>query len=187
MPSTFFQEVLQEPEALRSLTNFYRREGRPLLAKWRELADKHRRIVFTGMGTSGFVAESILPGLAEQGIDATTVDAGEMLHYPRSFSGLEVLVSQSGESAETRKLAERLSNSEWVGITNNPESTIGRRAGLNLQMRAGHETGIANKTYVNTLALMFLMAQPTQKVEWALGELERVARAMEDLGLRGHR
>src|SRR5512138_2175332 len=115
MPSAFLMEVEQHPRTLRDLITYYRGEGSRLLRDWRSRAEKARRIVFTGMGTSEFVAESILPRLAEQGLDASSIDAGELLHYPRAISGLLVLISQSGESAETRKLAERLRNAQnWV-------------------------------------------------------------------------
>lgn len=178
MASTFVKEIQEHPEALNRLIAFYRGEGRGLLSEWRKRAEKARRIVFAGMGTSEFVAQSILPRLAEQGMDVSTLDAGELLHYPRPMPGLLVLISQSGESFETRKVAERLGHSNWVSITNNPQSTIARAAGLNLSMLAGYESAIANKTYANTLALLFLMTQSTETLDSALEQLSRVAADM---------
>ncbi|MHB0875419.1 MAG: SIS domain-containing protein [Anaerolineae bacterium] len=178
--TAFLTEVAEQPEALHRLVNHYRREGAPQLARWREMALASKRTVFVGMGTSEFSAELVLAALARQGVDATTLDAGELLHYPRPLPGTPVLVSQSGESVETRKVAEGLRQRQgMVTITNEPDSTIARLVELVLPIVAGHESAITNKTYVNTLAVLLLMAalEPGQ-VEPTLDRLSRLADAM---------
>lgn len=173
--SAFLTEVFQQPKALKDLIAFYRDEGKYCLEKWEQLSKKAGRILFSGMGTSAFVPAMILAKLARNGIDAATIDAGELLHYPRPIKGLLVLISQSGESIETRKLAESVKTfANLVAITNNEKSSIARAVNLNLPMCAGHETAISTKTYVNTLAVLFLMSQ-TEGIGQSLEQLEQLA------------
>lgn len=179
MQSTFLKEVAEQPAALLELVDFYRGEGRPLLQHWRSSAEAARLIVFSGMGTSEVVAESILPKLAAQGLDALTMDAGEMLHYPRCGSGLQVLISQSGESAETKKVAEKLKQARgYFSVTNNPKSSMASGAAMNLPMLAGEESAISTKTYINSLGVLCLMAEPGRSLDQALDRLEAVAGSM---------
>lgn len=158
--SRFLEEVGQQPQALRGLVAFYRTEGAPLLDEWVRLARKSRRLFFSGMGTSEYAPESILQALAAAGIDATTHDAGEQLHYPTTaLDGLRVLISQSGESVETRCLTEALGNRHpTVVITNDETSSMARAGGLVLPLKAGAESAISTKTYINTLAVLYLMS-----------------------------
>jgi glucosamine--fructose-6-phosphate aminotransferase (isomerizing) len=181
--------VAEQPEALRRLAAFYREEGRARLKEWAALARKSERVVFCGMGTSEFVADSALAEVSRRGVDATSIDAGELLHYPRPVRGLLVLISQSGESIETRKVAERLGKrGHLIAITNNERSALARSASLVFPMCAGRETAITTKTYVNTLAVLFLMTQALRG-ERALREgfrrLERVASTMGKVDRKG--
>ena len=55
-----------------------------------------------------------------------------------------VLISQSGESPEMLRLVDRLSG-EIVAITNEPRSSLGRRATVTLPLLAGKEEGVTNQ------------------------------------------
>src|SRR5207253_3161412 len=100
----------------------------------------------------------ILPRLAAGGVDARVWEAGEWLHYgPRELpaGALVVAISQSGESIETRTLAERVAGrAPLVAVTNDPESRLARAAAVVLPMRAGVEEMIATKTYSNTVGVL---------------------------------
>jgi len=180
--SPFLREVAEHAQALRALTDWCRGAGRERLTAWAGLAHRHARIVFTGMGTSEFAPEMVLQRLAGAGIDATTIDAGELLHYPRPLPGLLVAISQSGESVETRTVAERLPDrGALVAIVNNTESTLARLSALVLPMHAGAEAAISTKTYVNTLALLHLLTSVVESpdgLEPALTQLEALAGTM---------
>jgi len=180
--SAFLQEVAQQPAALGELIAHYRGAEGARLELWAGRARKIGRVVFSGMGTSEFAPDMLLAALARQGVAASTVDAGELLHYPRPVPGMLVLVSQSGESVETRKLATRCQPAGGLAaIVNDTESTVARAAELMLPMYAGRETAISTKTYVNTLAVLHLMAQAlrgTEAVEEGLRRLEEIADAM---------
>ncbi len=175
----FLREVDSQPAALRQLAAFYRgRQGAELLERWRGLLESHGRVAFIGMGTSEIAPLLVRDTLLSAGIAVSMTDAGEYLHYcaenPRQDT-LHVLISQSGESAETRKAAVRLAEASCptVAIVNNQDSTMARAASLVLPIMAGEEKSISNKTYLNTLAVLRLAAGGT------LEELDRLAGAME--------
>ena len=178
--SRFLEEVEAQPQALMDLVSFYRAHGAPLLDQWRRLAGEHARVFFTGMGTSEYAPEFILPALAGSGIDATTHDAGERLHYPGAMGGLWVLISQSGESVETRTLTGTLRNGPTtIVMTNDESSSMARNGTLVLPMKAGAESAISTKTYVNTLALLYLMGRSLGgDLAAALERLEALAAGM---------
>jgi glucosamine--fructose-6-phosphate aminotransferase (isomerizing) len=72
---------------------------------------------------------------------------------------LLVYVSQSGSSGEIEPLFANLpSNTATIGITNNPQSLLGQRAGTVLPLCAGEEYTVATKTFLNTLALLNLLS-----------------------------
>ncbi len=181
-PSRFLSEVLEQPAALKALVRHYRGAGRWDLAAWARLARAHGRIRFAGMGSSAYAPQSVLAALADLGIDADVEDAGELLHYPRPCQGVLALVSQSGESAETRALAERCQRrAAVVALINDSSSTVARAAALVLPLVAGREAAIAAKTYVNTLALLHLMAAALSSegaVNRALDRLDALAASM---------
>jgi len=178
--SVFLTEVFQQPDALRELISYYRAEGAALLEQWRTLARNAGRVLFSGMGTSEIAPELILAKLADANIDASTVDAGELLHYPRYTEGLTVLISQSGESAEIVKLVERIDRTErLIGITNNTDGALARSVSVVLPIVAGAESAISTKTYVNTLAVLFLLAE-TLNDRPDLDRLEKVADSMSE-------
>jgi len=176
------KELGEQPDALRRMVEYYSDEGLPKLKQWAVEAKKNKRGIFTGMGTSEFAPEMIFPALADKGIEAMTIDAGEWLHYPRPMKGLPVLISQSGESVETRMLAERLT-APYIAITNNENSLIGRKASLVLLMCAGEEAAISTKTYVNTLGLLHLMCKAVcgeKEIEKGLVSLALAADRMNE-------
>lgn len=179
----FLRDVKSQPEALNDLIRYYQSsDGKQKLDRWVEKARAARRVHFCGMGTSEFAAEMVLTDLACQGVDASTVEAGELLHYPKPLPGLLVLVSQSGESIETRKIVERRGDGQDVAaITNNADSTIARAASLNLPMLAGAEATVSAKTYVNTMAVLFLMAQALRGHAAVAAGLDRLASLARDM------
>lgn len=184
--SKFLRELGEQSEALSRMIDYYSDNGLPGLKQWAVEAKKNGRVIFSGMGTSEFAPEMILADLAKNGIEAATIDAGEWLHYPRPIKGLPVLISQSGESVETRKLAEVL-QTPYIGLVNDENSLIGRKAVLTLLMCAGEEAAISTKTYVNTLGVLFLMAKAIRgekAITEGLTALTAVADRMGDYAIK---
>src|SRR5204863_1110281 len=67
---------------------------------------------------------------------------------------------QSGASAEVAALAEVLpAGTTLLAVTNDAESVLAQRAQLVLPTLAGKESGVATKTYLNCLAVLWLLAR----------------------------
>jgi len=162
MTTKFIKEVNQQPDALRNLISFYQKDGGKLLQLWQENLNKHSNIIFCGMGTSEHAGFLVQDALLKAGKTVSIYDAGEYLHYLLGYQpagSLFVLISQSGESAETKKVTLAVSGkAPTVVLANNESSTMARAADLFLPFKAGPETSVTNKTYLNTLALLYLMA-----------------------------
>jgi len=174
----FLKEVDAQPQALLDLVSFYREQGAGLLERWNKLLEKHSSLTFIGMGTSELVSLLVQDTLYAQGKTVNIYDAGEYLHYllPSSRTeSLYVMVSQSGESVETRKVTKALAGkAPVVVLANADDSTMARLADLYFPMKAGAERLVSNKTYQNSLALLYLMA------DGKLGKLGELARYLAD-------
>lgn len=176
--TVFLDEVNRQPPVLRQMAEWYAGDGAARLNEWRQILDRRRDPVFIGMGTSEHSPLLVIERLVRRGHRPVIHDAGEFLHYlledyPRD--SLFVLLSQSGESVETRKVAEHLAGkADMVVITNHEDSTMGRLASLCLPLRADREKSITNQTYLNTLGLLYLMTGGET------GKLREVADSMQD-------
>lgn len=160
-------ELLQIPSALLNLVDLYDKgEGREKLR-----LPAPERPLLVGMGASYHAAwiGSLL--LRRAGIPSIHEEASEIIQYQRELPKMcapLIYISQSGSSGEVQPLLDLFSRPEQIiGITNDPASPLSRKAGHVLPMAAGDETLIAGKTYVNTLALLWLAAG-----QWAGTDLE---------------
>lgn len=159
----FVREIQMQPAALRAVSDFYGGgEGKRLLREAAGAVRMKRRLIFTGMGTSLYAPALILHELGWQAVTVDIRDAGELLHFGmESLSGDEtvIAISQSGESAETRRVVEEVQGrANVISIVNNPESSMGKTAGLVLPLHAGGESSISAKTYTNTLAVLLMLS-----------------------------
>lgn len=183
--SVFRREIEEQPAALQTLAARYRDEGRDLLKAVAEIcSDDDSDLLCTGMGSSAFAAQVVPGWLLEVGCRTSVWDAGELLHYGSvavTPSTVLMAISQSGESAETARVAEILERRRaLIAVTNRPESSLGRRADITLPLHAGVEAAISTKTYTNTLAVMWLLAGAVNgcRIEAACADLELAAGAM---------
>jgi glucosamine--fructose-6-phosphate aminotransferase (isomerizing) len=176
-------DLAQQPRALRELAAFYSRgDGLARLGLVRGLPAP----LLVGMGASLHAAQAIVPYFHSLGIPAASVESADLVFYSgmllRSGAPL-VFVSQSGASAEvTALLGEPRPGATLVAVTNDEQSPLAHLAHTVLPILAGAESGLATKTYVNTLALLWTLAR-----HWAgqaggeKTELERIAAACEQL------
>ena len=145
---------------------------------------RFRRVVLTGMGSSLHALYPLHLRLSAAGFASWWVETSEiLLGYPviRAADTLLVLVSQSGESAEVvGLLRERGAFGHVVGVTNHPESTLGRVAGTVVPLHAGLESTVSCKTYIATLAALHWLGTALIGGDEAaaLAELEAVAAPM---------
>lgn len=161
--NTFATEMREQPAALRDLAAFYGGDaGRTqLVAAARTLSASAP--LLTGMGASYHAAAAMLPYWHALGVGGAVVEATDLLNYSAAMlSGARsvVYLSQSGRSAEVAPTIERLSShTPLIGITNNADSPLGQGAAHPLPLVAGGETYVACKTYVNSLALLWLLGR----------------------------
>jgi glucosamine--fructose-6-phosphate aminotransferase (isomerizing) len=127
-------------------------------------SSRFRRVVLTGMGSSLHASYPLHRNLVSAGITSYWIESAELLLGFESLyqpDTLLVAVSQSGESAELATLAKRADEfGHMIGVTNNPNSQLGKNCGTVLTMEAGAESTVSCKTYVSTLAVLnWLSAQ----------------------------
>ena len=164
-PDPFIAEIAGQPDAVRRAAAAAI-ERSDLLAQ-AAAAARRGRIVLSGMGSSYDACYPASTYLAAEGIAAPMHDAAELLHFRLAAldaGDLLVLVSQSGESAETagvaRALRERPSAAPTiVTVTNGTGNTLARHADLALDTDAGEETGPSTMTFVAALTVMAALAR----------------------------
>jgi glucosamine--fructose-6-phosphate aminotransferase (isomerizing) len=119
-------------------------------------------IVLAGMGASYFAAYPSFLRLLGSGRPAAWIEAGELLHEAQGAlrpGATLVLVSQSGRSAEVVRLLENPRGACVIGLTNDAQSPLARRADVHLAMHAGQEqAGVATKTFTCSLLALDLLA-----------------------------
>jgi fructoselysine-6-P-deglycase FrlB-like protein len=124
------------------------------------LALEARRVLFIGMGSSRYAALNAAAYLRSLGRDAHAEHASSGAPQPPEKGLLVVAVSAGGGSRETVAAARRhRGTSTVVGITNRPQSALASEVDTCLELHAGEEaSGVACRTYTNTLALLLMMS-----------------------------
>jgi glucosamine--fructose-6-phosphate aminotransferase (isomerizing) len=73
---------------------------------------------------------------------------------------LLVLISQSGESVEIVKLISRLPEDIFVvGVTNDPQSSLGRRAQITVVLNVEEEESVTTRTYLSSIMAVGLIGK----------------------------
>jgi glutamine---fructose-6-phosphate transaminase (isomerizing) len=169
--SAYVADIAAQPEALRALLD----------APPPPVAAQFERIVVSGMGASHYANYGLWHDLAAAGLPAWWVETGELLH---GVDGLVTgrclvwLTSQSGESGEVVALLDRLTGRSGVtvlGLTNDPEGTLARRADLVVDLHAGPEHTVSTRTFVNSVAANHLVSGV-----WCGRTQEEVLRSLEE-------
>jgi len=147
------------------------------------------RITVSACGSAfyaGQVGRYWMENLARVPVDA---DVASELRYrdpPMPKGGLALLVSQSGETADTmaalRLMRER--GQHVLSIVNVPESTMARESDAVLETVAGPEIGVAStKAFTAQLSVLACLALATARARGAVSEAEaaRLAAALLDV------
>ena len=155
----FYEEVMTQPSKLAGLLEIYKQEGYETVREAAAMITQGKHVYFAGMGTSLNVASCILGRLSQQ-VSASALEAGELLEMPGLLreGDVLVLISQSGESIEICRLFEQIKRKvKIIGITNNEESVLAKNSDLALFLYAGTEESITNKTFTNTMAVLYMI------------------------------
>lgn len=161
-----FDELRQQPEALRKMVCYYKETN--LLSEVISCA-LNRRWILTGMGASFHAASICAYHLNSLGIDAAAIETVDLLNYHDSLcknKNLIMYLSQSGASGEVQPLLDSISSDvDLIGITNNVNSPLGKNSRWTLSLEAQNESLIASKTYINSLALLWLIARKAARID----------------------
>jgi glucosamine--fructose-6-phosphate aminotransferase (isomerizing) len=160
----FLEEIFEQPAALeRTLQYYISPEGKDLLEKLNNTikAEHFEQVIFTGMGSSFFTSHAASILFNSLKINSFVINSSELLHYNLNLfrkKTLLISLSQSGESFEVRQLLNKLpSNVYCVGITNEADSTLAKRADIALLGMAETEEMTSTKTYVVTTLVSFIL------------------------------
>ena len=177
----YLQDVLSQPQELRDAFSYYRKDS-----AWKKIGEmRPEKVIFCGMGSSHFCAVAPSLYLRQRGIDSEVISAGQLLHYEEALwerEPLLVLISQSGESAEIVRILEKLPKRVFViAVTNQTDSTLGRRGNITLDIHVSPEKSVTTRTYLGSAALVQLTAAALcrEDTEAVLDKLERLTEDMD--------
>jgi glucosamine--fructose-6-phosphate aminotransferase (isomerizing) len=188
MQSALREDILAQPAMLDAAAQRHAAAGGPLDAAAAILSRPGiTRIVFSGMGSSHAAAYPAVLRLFAAGLPVHWIELAELLHFGGTLDAATALVviSQSGETIEARRVLERLAPSvPLVAVTNAAASTLARRAAVVIDTFAGAELGVATRTYTAALLALHALAarmlgesQVAAVVAPALAQVHAVAAA----------
>ncbi len=153
------QEILDQADVLESLHNYLDTKKEILKKKINETNSVY--LFGTGASLNACYA-SVLPFVNMLSKKPIIIPAGEVNYYISLIkqNDLVIVVSQSGDSFETKFICEQfVKNSiDFIGITNNETSTLGKAATLVLLMHANDEVSSATKTYTAPVFIFYYLA-----------------------------
>jgi len=160
----FLQEILEQPDVIENLLNFYTSPaGESLLKKVKKIISKNKieQIIFTGMGSSFFISHAASGLFNNFRMHSFVINASELLHYNLNLFERETLlicISQSGESYEIKEILKEIpSKVHCIGIVNEEQSTLSGKADVALICKAGREDMTSTKTFTATSLVSFIL------------------------------
>ncbi|RAX21487.1 MULTISPECIES: SIS domain-containing protein [Actinomyces] len=159
----FLSEICESGDALRRTADELRAQKHALNEVRRRLSG--RRLILTGMGTSGDAVTGLASVLGRSGRESTVINTAELLHF-RLASLTDrhgvIIVSQSGHSVEAVKLMSVLTRERGIPVvvvTNMAGNPLTDAADVAITLGAGVEVGPSSKTYVSTMFVMQVLAE----------------------------
>jgi glucosamine--fructose-6-phosphate aminotransferase (isomerizing) len=155
-------ELVEQPVVLRRVVDYYSSNSSLIDEAVKVChSSKIRQVILTGMGASLCSCYPLLLKLSNQGMPVSLWDTSELVNFaPGSITDktLLIVISQSGESAEIKKLID-LNRSPYfkIGVTNSRHSSLHQWSDLSLDLCAGEEYSASTKTYLASLALLHLL------------------------------
>jgi glucosamine--fructose-6-phosphate aminotransferase (isomerizing) len=160
---TLLAEIIGQPSAIRRAAEGLAEQVDALAA----VAQRHeqRPIQFTGMGSSYYACHAPVTLLTGAARSAGMVYAAELLHFRLPAlrpDSVQIVVSQSGRSAEVVALADALKRGVrplLVSVTNGLDNPLAQGSDIALDIRAGPEKGPSTMTFAATLVVLAGVAQ----------------------------
>lgn len=180
-PHFMIKEINEQPQAIKTTIIPRINEGMPDLTECGMSLEKlaaYENIFVVACGTAmhaGLVGKYVIEKLARVSV---TVDVASEFRYRDPIltdKDLVILVSQSGETADTRE-ALRLSKergADTLAIVNVKSSSIAREADMVIYTHAGPEISVAStKAYMVQIAVFYLLAFELAYAKGAIDEEE---------------
>ena len=163
------KEIFEQPKAIEeTLAGHLTPNGvnfPELDINWDESAVKSlRKIDIVASGTSyhsGIIGKKILEQLLEIPVEVSISSEFRYDHAPLNDKNLIIVLSQSGETADT--LSALREAKKWacpiIAVTNTAGSSIARKADSTIYTKAGPELAVAStKSYTSQLTIMILLS-----------------------------
>lgn len=149
----FEREIREQPDVWRSIAESNKAET---LAR----AIRDRDVVLLGSGSSLFMSQLGALALRRRGIRAHALAATEApLDNVAYRNAVVIACSQSGRSTDLLDALDILAPRELIALTNTPDSMLGRRANITIDLGAGPEVAVpASKSVTATAAILLWAA-----------------------------
>ena len=135
------------------------------------------RFTITACGTAyyaGFVAKYWLEQIARVPVELDVASELRYRNAPMPEGGVMIVVSQSGETADTLAALRyaKQHGQKVIAVVNVPESSIAREADVVLPTRAGPEIGVAStKAFTTQLTVLAALALATARARGAIDKV----------------
>ncbi len=148
----FEREIREQPDVWRAIAHSDKAQT---LAR----AIRERDVVLLGSGSSLFMAQLGALALRRRGIRAHALAATEApLDNVAYRNAVVIACSQSGQSRDLLDALDALQPSELIAITNTPQSPLGERAKVTIDLEAGPEIAVPASKSVSATAAILLWA-----------------------------
>jgi glucosamine--fructose-6-phosphate aminotransferase (isomerizing) len=162
--NSFLVEAITQGEVLKECLDFYTNgQNNPLDDVLSIFNSKpYQRVLLSGMGSSLYAAYSVADYLVSNGVPTVVHNAFELSRYFLDLvtnDTLLVVISQSGKTKEVLDLVAKTKDTTTVvGVVNMEDSLLAQQVHLPVWIKAGFETQITNKSYLNSLAVLILFS-----------------------------
>ncbi len=162
MTLPLIENILGQPEAVRTVAAHQLGEGKHALLQSSALLRSSQRIILSGMGASLSACIPLSHYLASKGVLVPMIETSELLHSYAPVIDEKtavILVSRSGETVEVTKLVPILKQRKAavIGVTNVPHSTLGSSSTQWLWLHSPPDQLVAIQTYTATVLVLLLL------------------------------
>jgi len=189
MSDAYLTEIAEQPDAIRRLSRFLSEETANRITQIRQEIKSGRinHIILTGMGGSYYSAYGTWLRLNQHlDIPVSLWDASELIQQAPSLlrpGTMVVAISQSGESAELRRMAATDTGSSFrISITNGRHNSLASWAHFSFASEVGVEQTVSTKTYTAGMVMLYILETLLLGRHHDLaGEIAKVAKAIEGI------
>lgn len=178
--TALMDNILAQPGELQKSLEYTLGPGRAALLAAAAHVRAAKTVFVTGIGSSWHAGMAVQSLFAAAGQPVHLVDASELLHSTvLPPASVVVALSRSGKSVEIVKLLDQAAaaGAAVIGVTNTPDSPLGRRAAVCLELRAAFDRNISITMYSALTLVGGVLATAATAGEAGLDSLGRALAA----------